>query len=143
MDLKDYSKVLENKVQQLATRDLHEANLDAIYMLAVACEARDQDTGEHVRRIEHYTRMLSHEMNLPEKEAERIAYSSVLHDVGKLHVPDRILHKPGPLDDEEHGLNSTRSSASAFFPADRSLKSRGRLPDRITRISMDQVIPTD
>lgn len=100
MDLKDYSKVLEDKVQQ-RTRELHEANLDAIYALAVACEVRDQDTGEHVRRIEHYTRMLAMEMNLGESDAERIAYSSVLHDVGKLHIPDRILHKPGPLTDEE------------------------------------------
>jgi PAS domain S-box-containing protein len=100
MDLKDYSKVLEAKVQQ-RTRELHDANLDAIYTLAVACEVRDMDTGEHVRRIEHYTRMISLELKLPEKEADRIAYSSVLHDVGKLHIPDRILHKPGPLTEEE------------------------------------------
>ena len=100
LDLKNYSKVLEAKVQQ-RTRELHEANLDAIYTLAVACEVRDKDTGEHVRRIEHYTRMIGMEMNLPEKEVDRLAYSSVLHDVGKLHIPDRILHKPGPLTDEE------------------------------------------
>jgi len=100
LDLRNYSRVLEARVKQ-RTQEIHDANLDAIYTLAVACEVRDTDTGGHVRRIEHYTRMIALQMNIAETDAERIAYSSVLHDVGKLHVPDRILHKPGPLTDEE------------------------------------------
>src|SRR5689334_10913387 len=49
-DLKHYSEELEARVRE-RTAELRDANLDAIYMLAVACEAKDQDTGEHVRRI--------------------------------------------------------------------------------------------
>src|SRR2546423_1091481 len=58
MDLKDYNKTLEAKVRE-RTAELHAANLDAIYMLAVAAEAKDMDTGRHVRRIQGYSRALA------------------------------------------------------------------------------------
>ncbi len=76
---------------------LKDASLEAIFMLAVACEAKDETTGNHVRRVQGYSRALALRMGLPEDEAERIGYSSVMHDVGKLHVPDAILQKSGAL----------------------------------------------
>ena len=100
VDLKQYSQTLEQRVAE-RTAALHEANLDAIYMLAVASEAKDQDTGRHVRRIRAYARMLAAEIGFGAAEADEIGYSAVLHDVGKMHVPDHILKKPGPLTPEE------------------------------------------
>ena len=96
VDLKDYSHTLEARVAE-RTAALHEANLDAIYMLAVASEAKDEDTGRHVRRIRRYAKALAAEMGIAAGDAEEIGYSAVLHDVGKMHVPDHILKKPGPL----------------------------------------------
>ncbi len=87
LTLKRHSERLEARVRE-RTRALHDANMEAIYMLAVASEAKDHDTGAHVRRIKHYTRLLADELGLPESESDRIAYSSLLHDVGKIHVPD-------------------------------------------------------
>lgn len=98
--LKDYSKNLEAKVRE-RTRELHEANLDSIYMLAVASEAKDADTGAHVMRIERYARELARAAGHRDDEAERIGYSAILHDVGKMRVPDAILKKPGPLTADE------------------------------------------
>jgi PAS domain S-box-containing protein len=100
MGLKDYSHVLEERVRE-RTAELREANFDTIYMLAIACEAKDEDTGRHVRRIRDYARLLSREMGMADAEADEIGYSAVLHDVGKMHVPDHILKKPGPLTDKE------------------------------------------
>jgi PAS domain S-box-containing protein/putative nucleotidyltransferase with HDIG domain len=100
MELKDYSDALERKVRQ-RTEDLHAANLDAIYMLAVASEAKDADTGRHVRRIQRFAEALARRLGIGERESHGIGYSAVLHDVGKIHVPDEILKKPGPLDDAE------------------------------------------
>lgn len=100
LDLKNYSKQLEERVNE-RTAELHAANMDAIYMLAEAAEAKDQDTGRHVRRIQAYARALALQLGMPDAEAEQIGYSAILHDVGKLHVPDRILAKPGPLNREE------------------------------------------
>ena len=96
VDLKGYSQQLEQRVAE-RTAALHAANLDAIYMLAVASEAKDLDTGRHVRRIREYARLLALEMGLGEAESEQIGYSAVLHDVGKMHVADQILKKPGSL----------------------------------------------
>ena len=96
MDLKDYSKQLERRVRE-RTAELHEAHVDTIYMLAVASEAKDQDTGDHLRRIYRHTKALATEIGLDDDEADNLAYAGVLHDVGKMHVPDQILKKPGPL----------------------------------------------
>ena len=100
LDLKHYSKELEQRVKE-RTAELHAANMDAIYMLAEAAEAKDLDTGRHVRRIQAYARALALQLGMKDAEAEQVGYSAILHDVGKLHVPDRILAKPGPLDREE------------------------------------------
>lgn len=96
LDLKHHSKFLEKRVRQ-RTRELAEANMEAIYMLAVACEAKDMDTGAHVLRMRAYATALARTLGRPEEEAERIGYSAILHDVGKMQVPDEILKKPGPL----------------------------------------------
>jgi PAS domain S-box-containing protein len=100
MDLKRQAEELEQRVR-LRTRELHAANMDAIYMLAVASEARDGDTGAHVQRIQRYAEAVALEIGLPQTEAERIGYSAILHDVGKIQVPDHILKKPGKLTDDE------------------------------------------
>jgi putative nucleotidyltransferase with HDIG domain/PAS domain S-box-containing protein len=103
MDLKHSNDALENRVRQ-RTQELHEANLDAIFMLAIASEAKDQDTGRHVRRIQHLAELLARELGSDPKSAEAIGYAAVLHDVGKMHVPDHILQKPGPLTPEERSV---------------------------------------
>lgn len=100
VELKRYNATLEQRVRE-RTAELHEANLDAIYMLAEASEARDDDTGAHVRRIQGYSRVLARELSLNDAEAEAIGYAAILHDVGKIHIPDHILKKPGKLTDEE------------------------------------------
>lgn len=100
LKLKDHAKHLEERIHE-RTVELREANMEAIYMLAVASDAKDEDTGAHVRRIEHYSRLLGIELGMSAKEAEQMAYSSILHDVGKIHVPDEVLRKPGPLTDDE------------------------------------------
>jgi PAS domain S-box-containing protein len=145
LELKRYAEKLEERVRQ-RTRELHEAHMEAIYMLAVAAEAKDMDTGRHVRRIERYTRLLAERLGLAHGEAEAIGYSSILHDIGKIHVPDRILTKPGPLDADEraqmqqHTLAGERilSSASFFDRARRIARSHHEnwdgsgYPDRLS-----------
>jgi putative nucleotidyltransferase with HDIG domain len=120
LELRNYSQKLEDRVRQ-RTRELHEAHMEAVYMLAIASEAKDMDTGKHVRRIEHYSRLLASKLGLPSNEVDAVGYSAILHDVGKIHVPDRILSKPGPLDDDEraqmqqHTLAGERILARSDF----------------------------
>ena len=78
-----------------------EAHKNAMFMLAAAVEAKDGLTGAHLRRVQAYVEALATELGLSETTVEEIGYSSVLHDVGKLLVPERILGKPGKLSGDE------------------------------------------
>ncbi len=100
IELKHYSENLEEKVRE-RTAELEVANMEAIFMLAVASEAKDGDTGAHVLRIRRYTELLAREIGLPTPLADRYGYSAILHDVGKMIVPDEILKKPGRLSGPE------------------------------------------
>ena len=90
------------KMKQLQFR-LKEAGIEAIYMLSAAAEAKDDVTGSHIQRVEHYSAAIAKRLGLPAEEVEEIGYSSMMHDVGKLHIPDAVLKKPGPLSDDEWG----------------------------------------
>jgi PAS domain S-box-containing protein len=110
LNLKDYNEALEHRVQE-RTADLHEANMDAIYMLAIASESKDEDTGAHVRRLQEYSRALAREIGFNPREADGVGYSAILHDVGKIHVPDQILKKPGPLTSDERRVIQEHTTA--------------------------------
>jgi len=86
---------------KVAAAHLKKAYLDAVTMLSVACEGKDEDTGYHVRRVQCYTEALAVEMGMPQDAAEHMGVMSILHDIGKLYIPDVILKKPGKLDPSE------------------------------------------
>ena len=66
-----------------------------------ALELRDQETQGHSARVLDLTLQLSTYMRLPENDMQDIRRGVLLHDIGKMGIPDAILHKPGPLTDEE------------------------------------------
>lgn len=76
-------------------------HLRTIEALALAIEAKDQTTGEHLQRVRVYAMELAKEMGLSEDETEALRAASVLHDIGKLAVPEHIISKPGKLTPEE------------------------------------------
>ena len=78
---------------------LHLATIEA---LALAIDAKDQTNSRHIRRVEWLARALAHAVGVSDEEVQGIATAAVLHDIGKLAVPEHILSKPGPLTDEEY-----------------------------------------
>lgn len=76
------------------TRALHLRTLEAF---ATAVDAKDQITHEHVQRVQIYAEGVARLMNLSEKDVEALRAGSLLHDIGKIAVPDYILNKPGKL----------------------------------------------
>lgn len=118
LGLKRQAASLEEKVRD-RTAELFDANIEAIYMLAVASEARDEDTGAHIRRIEGYARAIATEMAWSSAEVDRIGYSAVLHDVGKLVVPDSVLKKPGPLTADERLMMESHTIAGERILSDK------------------------
>ena len=76
-------------------------HLRTIEALALAIEAKDETTGEHLQRVRVYAMELAKELGLSEDETEALKAASVLHDIGKLAVPEHIISKPGKLTPEE------------------------------------------
>ena len=92
----------------LKRTDLHaemeEAFMQTVLALANAMEARDDYTGEHSFRLAAWAQDVARQLGCDEREAEALLWGTVLHDVGKIGVPDRILRKNGPLDSQEWRL---------------------------------------
>ena len=72
-----------------------------IMSLASLAETRDNETGEHIIRTQHYMKILAEHLSLDEEVIELLFKSAPLHDIGKVGIPDSILLKPGPLDEDE------------------------------------------
>ena len=75
------------------TIQLEEAINEGIFMLAMASEARNGDPGEHIYRIKSLTHKICTSLGMSPEESEKISFFSIMHDVGKIHIPDRILLK--------------------------------------------------
>src|SRR3954463_10959675 len=78
--------------------DLHLATIEA---LALAIDAKDQTSQLHIRRVQLYAAALARGLGMTENEIQGVKTAALLHDIGKLAVPEHILSKPGPLTPEE------------------------------------------
>lgn len=100
-----------NKLEGLLAKQLqrlNSMNQAMVETLATVIEFRDCETGEHVKNISGLTKVLMKqvskmypEYSMPKEEIDKIAISAILHDVGKISIPDSVLNKPGRLTDEE------------------------------------------
>ena len=91
-------KLESEKVHAEQVSRLHLRTIEA---LALAIEAKDETTGEHLQRVRVYAVELAKELGLNADEIEALQAASVLHDIGKLAVPEHIISKPGKLTPEE------------------------------------------
>jgi putative two-component system response regulator len=92
-----------------AHRELQEAYLDTIQRLVMAAEYKDEDTGDHIRRMSLGSALIARKIGLPAEDVQNILYASPMHDVGKIGIPDSILMKPGKLTDDEFALIKTHT----------------------------------
>ena len=107
-----YGERLEREVFD-RTEELRETQLEIVSRLGRAVESRDADTGMHVDRMSTLSHRLALAIGMPEPEADLLRHAAVLHDVGKLGIPDRVLGKPGGFDAEERTLMETHTQIGA------------------------------
>lgn len=81
---------------------LRDAYVDTVRSLIAAVEAKDPYTRGHSERVTRYAGFLGSALGMRQSELERLEYAALLHDVGKIGVPGRVLTKPGRLTDEEY-----------------------------------------
>jgi HD-GYP domain-containing protein (c-di-GMP phosphodiesterase class II) len=89
---------------------LQDSQLQVIQRLALAGEYRDDDTGQHTRRVGDLSRRIGAALHMPKHQLNLLREAAPLHDVGKIGIPDSILLKPGPLTPEE--LDQMRAHAA-------------------------------
>jgi putative two-component system response regulator len=89
------------------TAEIFATRRETILCLARAAEIRDMETGNHVIRVGHYAAVIAKRLGMPSDFIGYIELAAQLHDVGKLSIPDSILHKPGGLTTEERAVIET------------------------------------
>jgi len=85
-------------------RDLQEAYVSTVRLLVSRIEEKDPYTHGHTERVAAYAVAIAREMGLTPEEIQTIQFGAFLHDIGKVHTQDEILHKPGALTEEEWRL---------------------------------------
>jgi diguanylate cyclase (GGDEF)-like protein/putative nucleotidyltransferase with HDIG domain len=93
---KERVEIEKRHVEEMAS--LHMRTIEA---LALAIEAKDHTTHTHLQRVRTYAVEVAREMNLPPEQIEALRAAALLHDIGKLAVPEQIINKPGKLTPEE------------------------------------------
>jgi HD-GYP domain-containing protein (c-di-GMP phosphodiesterase class II) len=128
--LNDQNAILENEVTK-RTRKIQDTQDATIVILASLVETRDNETGNHVRRTQHYVRALARQLQshpgfadyLTDHQIDILFKSAPLHDIGKVGIPDSILLKPGKLEPEEFEIMKTHTTLGhdAIANAERQL----------------------
>jgi putative two-component system response regulator len=121
LELAGYNRILEQQVRE-RTQALEQSRLEVLERLARAAEFRDDETGQHTRRVGRMAGSLSERLGVSEAEAEVIARAAPLHDIGKIGIPDHILLKPGKLAPEEFAIMKRHATIGA------EILSGGRTP---------------
>lgn len=91
------------------SEDLRRSRIETVKRFVKASEYHDADTGGHIERMSSYSALLASKLGTDDYFCERIKLASMLHDVGKISIPDAILKKPGPLTDDERRVMNTHA----------------------------------
>ena len=110
--LADQNRILDIRVKE-RTKELQDTQLEIIYRLSRAAEYRDNDTGMHIKRLSYLCSTLAAAYGCDEETCDLIFHASPMHDIGKIGIPDAILHKPGKLDAAEWKTMKTHTTLGA------------------------------
>jgi len=109
-ELVEYIAMRHNITEMvLQNKEVERTQKELIYRLGESVESRSKESGNHVRRVAHYSKILGLLYGLDEEESEVLFIASTMHDMGKIAIPDSILLKPGKLDKDEFNIMKTHS----------------------------------
>ncbi len=115
--LNNYSEILEEAVQDRTTKLVH-TQLEIVRRLAYAAEYRDTETANHTMRVGWYSKLIGQDIGLEEIKVGLLFQASPMHDIGKIGIPDKILLKPGKLEEEEWDLMKRHTTIGAKILGD-------------------------
>ncbi len=91
-------------------QEIEDTQKEIIFTMAEVGESRSKETGNHVKRVAEYSRILALGLGMDEAEAELLRMASPMHDIGKIGIPDAVLKKPGKLTDEEFEIMKSHAA---------------------------------
>ncbi len=117
--LKNHNLSLQMKAKRTEQRlltELEESQKEMIYMLTELMEFTSDETGKHIKRVAEHARLLAHyHPALSESDAEVLFHAAPMHDIGKVLIPEAILHKPGRYTAEEFDVMKTHTTKAHEF----------------------------
>ena len=100
LSIYDQNMILERTVQQ-RTASIYDTQLQIVQRLGRAAEFKDNETGLHVIRMSHYSRIMAEKISSDKTWSDLLFITSPMHDIGKIGIPDKIILKPGKLNKQE------------------------------------------
>ena len=91
------------------SKEIEDTQREVVFTMGAIGESRSKETGNHVKRVAEYSKLLALYFGLQEDEAEMLKQASPMHDIGKVAIPDAILNKPGRFDEEERKIMDTHA----------------------------------
>lgn len=101
-------KLSSQEISKL-NKDIEDTQKEVVFTMGAIGETRSKETGNHVKRVAHYSKKFALYYGLSENEAEMLKQASPMHDIGKVGIPDNILNKPGGFDKEEWIIMQTHA----------------------------------
>ncbi|PRM98019.1 HD family phosphohydrolase, partial [Aliarcobacter cryaerophilus] len=98
-----------NEITKL-NEEIENTQKEVVFTMGSIGESRSKETGNHVKRVAEYSKLLAIYYGLDEKEAEMLKQASPMHDIGKVAIPDAILNKPGRFDETEREIMNTHAA---------------------------------
>ncbi len=89
--------------------EITETQKEVVFTMGSIAESRSKETGNHVKRVAEYSKILALAYGLDEEESELLKQASPMHDIGKVAIPDSILNKPGRFDENERFIMNTHA----------------------------------
>lgn len=90
-------------------QEIEDTQKEVVFTMGSIGETRSKETGNHVKRVAEYSRVFAEHSNMNKKDIELLVQASPMHDIGKVGIPDNILHKPGKLSDDEFSIMRTHA----------------------------------
>ena len=91
-------------------KEIEQTQKELLYLLGEVTEARSEETGDHVKRVSEYSKLIARKCGLSKREIMLVSMASPIHDIGKIAIPDNILLKPGKLIPEEFDIVKTHTT---------------------------------
>ena len=92
------------------TEEIEDTQREVVFTMGAIGESRSKETGNHVKRVAEYSKLLAIEYGLSKEEAELLKQASPMHDIGKVAIPDAILNKPGRFNESERKIMDTHAA---------------------------------